>query len=456
MLLRFYEDGLAQASYLLACERTRQACVIDPRRDVDIYVEAARPLGLTLAWAIETHIHADFVSGARELARTGAVVMSGPGSALQFDSHEAADEDVIAMGDVRLRFLHTPGHTPEHICVHVETPDQPVRLFTGDTLFVGGVGRPDLLGDVLTRRLAGELYDSLFRRILALGDDVEIHPGHGAGSLCGAGIGTEPFSLLAQERRFNRMLQHQSKDTFVAAVLADLPETPPYFPRMKRVNHEGPRVLGLSEGYDGPAPLGASEAAAAVDAGAWLIDLRSSADFGAAHPSGAVNITCGSKVGYWAGWVIPAGTPVVLLAAKPGDTRTAARQLLRVGADRIEGFVDGGFDAWRAAGLPVASIPQMSIQELDERLTRGERLTVLDVRNAKEWNDGHIEGATHVPVGDVPGRASELAGSTPIATLCEGGFRSSLASSLLVRAGIPNVINVRGGMGAVRESKKKG
>lgn len=454
MFQRFYEDGLAQASFLIGCERTRQACVIDPRRDVDIYVEAARRANLTIGWAIETHIHADFVSGGRELARIGAVVVSGPGAALRFESHEVADDDVIEMGDVRLRFLHTPGHTPEHISILVTAPGQPDRLFSGDTLFVGGVGRPDLLGEELTRRLAGELYDSLFHKILALDDNVEVHPGHGAGSLCGAGIGSDPFSLIGQERRFNRMLQHTSKAEFVEAVLADLPETPPYFPRMKRVNHEGPRVLGLTGGYDGPEPMRAADAASAMENGAWLIDLRPAAAFGAGHPAGAINISFGSKVGYWAGWVVPADTPVVLLAAKPDEARAAARQLLRVGIDRIDGYVDGGFDGWREAGLPVATIPQMTVEELRTRLDGRQGLTVVDVRTRKEWDAGHLDEATHVPVGDVESHAASLAGKGPLAIMCEGGFRSSLASSLLARAGAGEVINVTGGMAAYRQMSK--
>ena len=268
MFQRFLDEGLAHSSYLLGCPRAREAVVIDPRRDVDVYVDAARHHGLTITHVIETHIHADFVSGARELAAIGARPVAGPGAALRFDHHEARDGETLQIGDLSLRLLHTPGHTPEHIAIVASHPDEPIRAFTGDTLFVGAVGRPDLLGEPLTRALAADLYDSLFHALLSLEDDVEVHPAHGAGSLCGAGIGREPHSTIGQERRFNPMLQHASREAFVTAVLADLPETPVYFPRMKRVNHDGPRVLGLATGVELPYALSAATADRAIRGGA--------------------------------------------------------------------------------------------------------------------------------------------------------------------------------------------
>src|SRR5689334_6816892 len=235
MFQRFFDEGLAQASFLIGCDRARQAVVIDPRRDTAVYTAAAAQHGSTIIAAIETHVHADFVSGARELAATGARVITGPGSGVAFPHDEACDGERLVIGDLTLTFLHTPGHTPEHICVRAEGPGQPPHLFTGDLLFVGSVGRPDLLGDDQATRLADDLFTSL-QRVVALGDDVEVHPGHGAGSLCGAGIGNEPSTTIGRERRQNAMLQHASRETFVAAVLGDLPPRPPYFARMKRVN----------------------------------------------------------------------------------------------------------------------------------------------------------------------------------------------------------------------------
>jgi hydroxyacylglutathione hydrolase len=448
MFQRFYDEGLAQSSYLIACPRTRQTVVVDPRRDVDVYVTAARQQDLRLAWSIETHIHADFLSGSRELAKTGAATIAGPGAGLGFDHHEARDGELLQVGDVSLQFLHTPGHTPEHISVLVRMPDSPARVLTGDTLFVGAVGRPDLLGEELTRSLAADLYESLTRKVLTLADDVEIHPGHGAGSLCGAGIGHDPYSTIGQERRFNPMLQHRSKEAFVAAILADLPDTPPYFPRMKRMNRDGPPVLDLVGHVAAPRALSARAAADAIDRGALLLDLRSNEVYAAGHPSGAFNIGYGSKVGYWAGWVIPAEAHIVLLI--DGGEREAAvvrRQLLRVGIDAVDGYVDGGFAAWAAAGLPVSRIERISARDL---LGAMSTLTLLDVRTQKEWDNDHIPGALHMPVGDIGARIGELSRGRPVATLCEAGYRSSLASSLLERAGFSTVLNVSGGMTAVR------
>lgn len=453
MFLRYFDDGLAQSSFLIACERTREAFVIDPRRDIAVYVEAARRHDLRIVYAIETHIHADFVSGSRELSTLGVRTIGGPGSDLGFDFHEARDGEVLHVGDIALRFLHTPGHTPEHISIVVEQPGAPVRVFTGDTLFVGAVGRPDLLGEELTRRLAGELYDSLFGTLLALDDRVEVHPGHGAGSLCGAGIGKEPHSTIGQERRFNPMLQHASRDTFVAAVLGDLPETPAYFPRMKRINREGPPLCNLAEGYPPLRDLTPQEAAALAAGGAWIVDLRSSEEFGSGHPASAVHIGFGSKVGYWAGWILPGDARIVLISSSATHGQQAQPQLLRVGLDRIEGFIAGGYDAWKSAELPIRWVPQIDVEQLQSRLrSESEPLLLLDVRTPKEFAAGHVDGAMNVPVGEV-NRIGALSHEATVATMCEGGYRSSLASSLLLRAGFPSVVNVSGGMSAYRATE---
>jgi hydroxyacylglutathione hydrolase len=450
MLHRYFDDGLAQASFLLGCDRTREAVVIDPRRDVEVYVEAARQHGLRLSAAIETHVHADFVSGSRELAAIGVRTIGGPGSALECDHHEASDGERVQLGDLSLQFLHTPGHTPEHISILAHHPGEPARVFAGDTLFVGAVGRPDLVGADMTRQLAGELYDSLFGKLLALDGATEVHPGHGAGSLCGAGIGGEPHSTIGQERRFNPMLQYKSRETFVAAVLADLPDTPPYFARMKRVNREGPAVLGLATPFEGVPALPAGRAAAAANDGALLVDVRGADLFCLAHPTGAINIGFGTKVGYYAGWVLPAGTPIVLVAQGAREATEAARQLLRVGLDEVAGYVDGGFEAWRGAGLPVSRIAQMSAVDLRARLAAAAPVTVLDVRGPGEWRGGHIDGALHIPFGDLPSRVASMPTTAPVAAICESGFRSSLAASLLSRAGFMNVVNVSDGMAAYR------
>src|SRR5687768_10886100 len=418
MFQRFYDEGLAHASYLIACPRVREAVIIDPRRDVDVYVDAARALQVRIVHSFETHIHADFVCGSRELLAIGARTLAGPGSNLRYPHHEVQDGERVRVGDLSVQFMHTPGHTPEHISVLTSQPDQPVRIFTGDTLFVGAVGRPDLLGEELTRQLAGQLYDSLFKKLLVLDDRIEVHPGHGAGSLCGAGIGNEPHTTIGQERRFNKTLQHKDRDEFIAAVLADLPETPPYFPRMKKINHEGPPLLAFVNGYRGPGTVSANAAAAAIKAGAFLVDLRPAAAFAERHVPGALNLTFGAKVGYWAGWVLPGDARVVLMGGDARQASEAARQLMRVGVSRIEGYFAGGTDAWTAAGLPIASYGIMSPDELRTAATRGNPPLVIDVRTDREWNAGHIDGAMHIPLGDLARRASEIPRDRDVATMC--------------------------------------
>jgi hydroxyacylglutathione hydrolase len=450
MFQRYYDAGLAQASYLIACGRTRQAVVVDPRRDIDIYAAAAGQHQLQIVAAIETHVHADFVSGARELGEIGARVIAGPGAALKYSAYEVHDDERLPFGDLSLRFLHTPGHTPEHISIVAQLPGEPDRGFTGDTLFVGAVGRPDLLGAPATRGLAEQLHASLFDVLLALPDAVEVHPGHGAGSLCGTGIGADPHSTIGRERFSNPMLRHHARGEFVAAVLGELPETPPYFRRMKRVNQDGPPVLGLAEPFDGVPPIDAQAAHRAAAAGAVLIDLRPANAFCAEHAAGAMNIAYGPSVGYWAGWVVPPAVPIVLMGGSRDEALAAGRQLLRVGLDSISGFVDGGLDAWRGAGLATVSIPQIAACELHERLARGDRVTIVDVRTAHEWQRGHIDGSVHLPVGEIPSRSSELPRGGVLATICEGGYRSSLAASLLAKAGLAPVVNVTGGMAAYR------
>lgn len=450
MFQRFYDEGLAQSSFFLGCPRTREAVIIDPRRDVDAYVETARAVGFRILYSLETHVHADFACGSRELAAVGARTICGPGSSLRYAHHEVSHGERMRVGDLSIEFMHTPGHTPEHITILTSHPDHPVRLFTGDTLFVGAVGRPDLLGEAQTRGLAESLYDSLFNKILTLEGPVEVHPGHGAGSLCGSGIGSEPFTTIGQERRFNPMLQHKTKEAFVDAILGDLPDTPPYFGRMKKLNQEGPPLLGLVAGYRGPLPISATAAASAIRGGAVLIDLRKGAAFAAEHPVGALNLPFGPKVGYWGGYVLPMESRVVLLAASPREAEDAGRQLLRIGISRVDGYINGGLDAWRQADLPMASIGTTNAERLQAALGGPREPVVIDVRSNKEWNTGHIEGAVHIPLGELAQRASQIPRDRPVVTICEGGYRSSLAGSVLARAGLDQVTTVQDGMSAWR------
>jgi hydroxyacylglutathione hydrolase len=446
MFRRFFDEGLAQSSYLLACSRTGRAALIDPRRDVDDYINMARGEGLTLTHAIDTHVHADFLSGSRELSALGVTAVAGPGAGLEFPHHEVRDGEVIALGDLELTCLHTPGHTPEHISIRTSTSGEPLRLFTGDTLFVGAVGRPDLLGAEVTRQLASQLHASLFEKLLALPDAVEVWPGHGAGSLCGSGIGHADHSTIGGERRRNALLQHRDRDAFVDAVLADLPETPSYFARMKRINKQGPPLLDLAGGVAAPPALSAAVAAEACDNGAWLIDLRPASEHGEAHPPRSLSIPFAPKVGYWAAWVVPPDAQIVLMTATPNQGSEVRRQLLRVGLDRVAGSIDGGFPAWAAAGLPTQRTDQISASRLraDEDARRD--LAIVDVRSDGEWRRGHVDGAMHIPLPELAGRAAELPAGKTVATICEGGTRSGLAASILERAGLDRIVNVTGGM----------
>ena len=436
---------------------TREAAVVDPRRDVDVYVAAARQHGLTdrlrhrdaRARRLRVGRARARAIGARvdRRSRRRAGVCASRGAGRR--AHRAR-RPVVSSSCTR---RDTRRSTSRFSC---EQPNEPARLLTGDTLFVGGVGRPDLLGDDQARQLAEQLFDSLFERTLSLDDATEVHPGHGAGSLCGTGIGKEPSSTIGQERRVNPMLQYASKDEFVKAVLADLPETPPYFARMKRLNQRGPAVLNLSAPVEAPGVISPLEAFAVSKNGGVVVDMRAAEHFGKGHPTGALNIAYGSKVGYWAGWVIPPDVQIVLLTdrtaepARQQQTAEVRRQLLRVGFDAVTGVVDGGFDAWHSIGLPVSQITQMTAAELNARLDASDRPQVVDVRTKREWQSGHIDGALSVPVGEIAQRAADLPRNAPIAVICEGGFRSSLASSLLERAGVSEILNVTGGMAALR------
>jgi hydroxyacylglutathione hydrolase len=374
-------------------------------------------------------------------------VLAGPGSNLRFHFHEVRHNETLAVGDITLEFLHTPGHTPEHVCVLATQPGGRTRVFTGDTLFAGAVGRPDLLGPEEMRGLAGQLYDSLTSTLLTLDDSVEVHPGHGAGSLCGAHIGSEPYSTIGRERTMNPHLQQRSREAFVAAVLADLPETPPYFSRMKRLNREGPVLLGLAQGWRGVGAVEAAGAQAAMEDGAILIDLRGSDAFCAGHPVGALNIAFGPKVGYWAGWVIPGGARIVLLASNSAEASEASRQLIRVGLDGVMGYIEGGAAAWSAAALPESRIAALTARELDERIRSGDRtMAVVDVRTRAEWKADHIEGSINIPVGELVNHLADVHREGTVATICESGFRSALAASILARAGADSVAYVAGGM----------
>ena len=444
---QFYLGCLAQASYLIG--DGGEAAVVDPRRDVDEYLEEAEAHGLKIRHVIETHLHADFVSGHRELAaRTGARIYFGAKAGARFDHVPVKEGDEIRMGNVVLRFLETPGHTPESVSVLVvdrSVSEEPSAVLTGDTLFIGDVGRPDLLGArVSPADLAGQLYDSLHRKLLGLPDATQVFPAHGAGSLCGRNISSETSSTIGEQRRVNYALRPMPREEFVRLMTTDLPEAPSYFSRDVAINREGAGALG---DLPDPPALSPAESARRQKDGALLVDTRTSADFGTAHVPGSIHIGLSGQFASWAGALVAPERELVLVAEDPEHAREARIRLARVGLERVVGYLDGGVLGWERAGLPLAKTEQITVDELARRIAEEPDVAVLDVRRPLEWQGGHIPGARHLPLAELPRRARELP-ATPIAIICASGYRSSIAASLLESLGVPRTANVVGGMNA--------
>lgn len=451
---QFYLGCLAQASYMIGSDG--EAAVVDPRRDVDVYVEEARAQGLTIRHVLETHLHADFVSGHRELAeRTGARIYFGARAGARFPHEAVRDGDEIRMGRVTLRFLETPGHTPESVSIVVfdrETGGDPEAVLTGDTLFIGDVGRPDLVGggDAGAEDLAGQLYDSLHRKLLTLPDSVKVYPAHGAGSLCGRNISSETWSTIGQQRQFNYALRPMPREEFVALMTTDLPEAPAYFARDVQMNRQGP---GSLEELPAPPALSPADVEALNRTNALVLDSRTPAEYGAGHIPGSMNIAHSGQLASWAGALLAPQEPVVLVAEDEERLAETRTRLARVGLENVAGYLSGGILAWDGAGLPLARTEQIDVNELHERLREDAGLQLLDVRRPGEWQAGHIAQAVSIPLH----RLTELAGSLdrerPAAVICASGYRSSIATSLLERMGFRKAINVVGGMNAWNGAK---
>ena len=445
---QFYLGCLAQASYLIG--DGGEAAVVDPRRDVDEYIEEARRQGLSIRHVIETHLHADFVSGHRELAaRTGARIYFGAKAGARFEHVAVRDGDEIRMGEVVLRFLETPGHTPESVSIVVTDRSksaEPDSVLTGDTLFIGDVGRPDLLGAKMSAaELAGLLYDSLHEKLLRLPDATKVYPAHGAGSLCGRNISSDTSSTIGDQRRFNYALQPMAREEFVRMMTTDLPEAPAYFGRDVAMNREGAPELARLPEPDALSP----EAVARMQArGALVLDTRPSAEYGTAHVPGSLHVGLSGQFASWAGALVAAEAPIVLVAEDPERASEARLRLARVGLENVRGWLEGGVAAWETSGRPLSSTEQITVDELARRLQEKGRPRVLDVRRPTEWQAGHIDGARHVPLNELPARGPELEKNAPLALICAGGYRSSIATSVLERQGFTRVSNVVGGMAA--------
>ncbi|HEY6049780.1 MAG TPA: MBL fold metallo-hydrolase, partial [Thermoanaerobaculia bacterium] len=438
---------LAQASYLIGSNG--EAAVVDPRRDVDEYLEEARREGLKIRHIIETHLHADFVSGHRELAaRTGARIYIGAKAGARFEHVAVRDGDEISFGDVTLRFLETPGHTPESVCVLVTDraeSEQPTAVLTGDTLFIGDVGRPDLLGAKISPdELAGALYDSLHGKLLTLPDSVRVFPAHGAGSLCGRNISRETSSTIGEQRRFNYALKPMTREQFVRAVTADLPEAPDYFRRDVELNRRG---AGALKDLPPLAELDPGEVERLLEADAAVLDVRDAAEFGRGHVPGSFQIGLSGQFASWAGAILPASAPIVLVAADAASAAQARMRLARVGIEDVAGYLAGGVDAWHESGRALSTTEQIDVTELRRRI--GARSSwLLDVRRPAERENARIPDAVAVPLNELPDRTDELDRAAPVAAICAGGYRSAIAASVLERAGFSRVANVVGGMDA--------
>jgi len=443
---QFYLGCLAHASYLLASEG--EAVVVDPQRDVELYLKAAADHGVAIRHIFETHLHADFVSGHRELAaRTGAKIYMGAQAGAEFPHVPVTDGFELKFGKASIRVLETPGHTPESICLVVTDAAKsplPWSVLTGDTLFIGDVGRPDLSPRHTPAELAGLLYDSLHCKLLTLPDNVLVYPAHGAGSLCGRNMRAERSSTIGTERLTNYALQIKSREEFVAQLTSHLPARPDYFLKDAEINRTGAAALSDLAPLRAIAP---AELKRMLDDGEVALDVRPGEEFAAGHVPGSVNIALSGQFASWAGTVLGLTAHPVLIAASGEQVEEARLRMARVGIEALDGYLQGGLAAWKQAGLPVATLAQMNVAELDARLRSG-KVQVLDVRREPEWEAAHIEGATWWPLDNFRVSPPELDHEVPIAVHCKGGYRSMIACSLLQRAGFRNIINLTGGFDA--------
>jgi hydroxyacylglutathione hydrolase len=455
MLLRqFMIDGLGHLSAMIADESARLAAVIDPRRDVDVYLAAAREADLRISHVVETHLHNDYVSGGRELAAlTGATHVIGAGADLAYEHQPVRHGEVFGVGRLRFTVLDTPGHTPEHVAYAVadrSRADEPALLFTGGSLLVGAVGRTDLLGAENAMPFARAMFRSLEDVILPHPDYVAVYPTHGAGSLCSTGISSTPNSTIGYERRHNPMIGAADVDAFARVLLSGQPAFPRYFARMRPTNQAGPRLLGgvLPE----PRPLDVREVQAEIAAGAVVVDLRSPAAHATSHIPGSLSIPSGSSFGTWLGWVVDHDRPLVFVLERPDDWDDAIRQSLRIGHDEVISTLRGGFRSWSESNAPLEAGGRLTVDQLADRLDRGgpsgseAAPLVIDVRQLGEFEGGHIPGSLHLAGGSLPDRLDELPRDRPIATVCASGYRASVAASLLRSAGFRDVSWVADGI----------
>ena len=444
----FFLGCLAHASYLVGSEGV--AAVIDPQRDVDIYLDAAGQKDLKIEHIIETHLHADFVSGHHELAeRTGARIYLGGGSGATFPHTAVEDGDSLQFGQCRFDFLTTPGHTVESICIAMSDlaqPSRPRAVFTGDTLFVGDVGRPDLSGEHTPQELAAMLYHSLHDKLLKFPDETEIFPAHGAGSLCGRQMSAERSSTIGKERRSNYALQAGTCEEFIRLLTDGMPPRPEYFGRDVELNRQGATAL---DRIPPPVPVRAPEVFRLRAEGAIVLDTRPAMQFAVAHVPGSIHIGLSGQYASWAARILGLDKRIILVGEDADHLRESQLRLARVGIENVQAYLEDGITGWIAAGYELDYIPQISVQEFTELLEREKNhIAVLDVREPGEVAAGAMENSVRIPLGQLPDRTAELDRDKLLVVHCKGGYRSSIATSILRRAGFRDIANLTGGFDA--------
>lgn len=453
---QLYTGCLSEAAYYIESEG--EAAIIDPLRDIEAYLQLAKERNTVIRYVFETHFHADFVSGHIDLGKaTGAPIVYGPDTQTKFPIHLAKDGETFQLGKVSIKVLHTPGHTLESTCylLHDESGN-PHALFTGDTLFVGDVGRPDLSSGNLTKEeLASMMYDSLQNKIIPLPDNVIVYPAHGAGSSCGKNLGPENFSTIGEQKKLNYALQPQSREDFIRSVITGLDEAPQYFPINARINQEGydPLEKVLEKGLT---PLSLQSFKDLIEQSeVILLDTRPATEFTQGFVPGAISIGLEGRFAEWAGSLLPFDKPIVLVTT-PGMEKETIVRMARVGFSNIRGHLQGGFEAWKAAGEVIDLIIDVEADELAMDLPFDDSIVVLDVRRETEFADGHVRGAVNVPLNDLtdPGNMANIEDDHNVYIHCAGGYRSVIAASLIKRQGIHNIRNILGGWGKIKEQKK--
>lgn len=451
---QYYLDCLSHASYLIGDETTGRAVVVDPQRDVSEYLSDARDMGMTIELVIETHFHADFLSGHLELAKaTGAKIVYSSVAETEFESTGVADGERYSLGEVTLEFRHTPGHTPESMSIVVfehAHDEVPYGVLTGDALFIGDVGRPDLLASIgFTREeLADKLYDSLHNKLMTLPDATRVYPAHGAGSACGKNLSTDLWSTMGEQKETNYALRAPDKATFMDLVTAGQPPAPSYFVYDAILNRKDRELLDETKM---PAPMTYDQVLAALAAGAVLVDGRGPEDFALGHLRQAINIGLDGRYAEFAGSVLPNDVDIVLFT-EPGQELEGKNRLARIGFDRVIGYVDTPFEVMFSHRDDVQVASRLTAKAFDQRAAELSDLQVVDVRNPGEVEAGTIPDAIAIPVGQLPSRLRELDPAKPTVVYCAGGYRSSVAASLLRRNGFGDVSDILGGYGAWDES----